>query len=707
MKLLKILGWALFGVVLLLVAGAIAAVIWFDPNDFRGRISTAVKEQTGRELTIAGDIKLRLFPWLGVNLSQVTMGNAPGFGAEPFAQIGEAEVTVRVLPLLMDQQVRAGTVSLKGLRLNLAVAADGKNNWDDLAAKDEAKPDEPESASKPVDLDIGGLKIEDAAVSFVDAQAKKSYKVENFELKTGKLTPKRPADVTMGLVANLSDPKLRAEIKMGTTVLADLEAKHYQLSKFKLDVTASGEPIPGGKQELALRGELDLDMTKGLMKLTEASLEAAGLRIATTIDGKNLSGDAPSFTGPISIASFSPRKLLDKLQIKIPEPADSSALTEASLTANLLAGSKSLTLSDLKLKLDQTNLTGQFKVRDFTTSALEFAFNIDAIDADRYLSAPSKEEANAKPGTKSDINKTEIPVDALDKLNANGTLSIGSLTLSGLKMTEVSFKVAAAKGQVKTQQLSGKLYGGDMASSVQMTPGARPGYAIKAKLTGVNAGPLLKDLADKDVLTGVGNFTLDVTSGGRTIGDARRALNGGVGFEFADGAVKGIDIGGLLRQGRALLRGEQAEASKGPVKTDFAELKGQGKFLNGVLTTDFLTAKSPAFRLEGEGSVDLVAEQINYLAKPTVVDSSKGQGGAEVANLKAIVIPIRITGSMYDPKYTIDVQEALKQQATDKLRGQYKKEEDKLKGKIGDELGRFLRRSAPPAEPAPVPAPAP
>src|SRR5688572_8918002 len=127
------------GVVLLLVVGAVAAAVaLFDPNDYRGKITAAVKKETGRELTL-GNIDLSVFPWLNVQLDNVSFSNAPGFGSQPMAQVTQAEVGVQLFPLLFDREMRVRTVRLEGLKLDLAKDASGKSNWDDLVKKEEEK----------------------------------------------------------------------------------------------------------------------------------------------------------------------------------------------------------------------------------------------------------------------------------------------------------------------------------------------------------------------------------------------------------------------------------------------------------------------------------------------------------------------------------------------------------------------------------------
>ena len=91
------------------------------PNDFREDVEKAVMDSTGRELTIEGDVSVQLFPWLAVEIGKATLGNAPGFGDEPFAELERAELSVQSWPLILERAVAVGTTEIDGLTLNLAV----------------------------------------------------------------------------------------------------------------------------------------------------------------------------------------------------------------------------------------------------------------------------------------------------------------------------------------------------------------------------------------------------------------------------------------------------------------------------------------------------------------------------------------------------------------------------------------------------------
>jgi len=75
---------------------------------------------------------------------------------------------------------------------------------------------------------------------------------------------------------------------------------------------------------------------------------------------------------------------------------------------------------------------------------------------------------------------------------------------------------------------------------------------------------------------------------------------------------------------------------------------------NGVAHNDDLTMKAPLFRITGSGDIDIANETINYIAKPTVVASLKGQGGADIDALDGLTIPVKITGTFSAPKYNMD-----------------------------------------------------
>ncbi len=76
--------WVIIGVttfIVLIIIAALCIPLFIDPNDYKDKISQAVQEQTGRELTMPGDIKLSISPSLKAifRLGNVNLASSQDF----------------------------------------------------------------------------------------------------------------------------------------------------------------------------------------------------------------------------------------------------------------------------------------------------------------------------------------------------------------------------------------------------------------------------------------------------------------------------------------------------------------------------------------------------------------------------------------------------------------------------------------------------
>jgi AsmA protein len=174
----------------------------------------------------------------------------------------------------------------------------------------------------------------------------------------------------------------------------------------------------------------------------------------------------------------------------------------------------------------------------------------------------------------------------------------------------------------------------------------------------VSISPLMVDAINNDMLSGTGTVNIDITTQGNTIGALKKGLAGNAALNLADGAIKGVDIAGSIREikNKVNVFKKETGADKSK-KTDFSELTATFDIKNGVARNEDLAMKAPILRLakgDSKGDIDIGNEKINYLAKPTVVKSLKGQGGADLDDLSGISIPVNITGTFAEPKYGMD-----------------------------------------------------
>ncbi|HVJ12239.1 MAG TPA: AsmA family protein, partial [Burkholderiales bacterium] len=283
-------------------------------------------------------------------------------------------------------------------------------------------------------------------------------------------------------------------------------------------------------------------------------------------------------------------------------------------------------------------------------------------------------------------------------INAKGRIQVGALEVRGLKLADVNAQLNAQNGRVTVAPHSAKLYEGSISGEVTVDANKNH-VSLKEQLQNVAVGPILRDFAQQDRLEGKGNITLDVTTAGQTVNAMKHALGGTAKVELRDGAIKGINLGEIIRKGRTMFGGGSQSAAQGQSaddktqKTDFSELSASFTIKNGVAHNEDLDAKSPLFRLGGAGDINIGTSSLDYLAKASIVATGQGQGGAERDRLAGLTVPVKLSGTFDDLKYQVDyramagqaakseVGEKVKERLEDKLKDE--KVRDKLKGLLG------------------------
>ena len=322
--------------------------------------------------------------------------------------------------------------------------------------------------------------------------------------------------------------------------------------------------------------------------------------------------------------------------------------TKASnVNIKLNADGEKLSLNPLSAKVDDSQINANLGIRQFSNPAYNFDIKIDKLDADKYITKSN--------GAKS-TGDTPIDLSALKKLNATGEANIGWLKLANVKTENVRLGLKAGDGIATLSPFSANLYNGSMSGTLRVDARATPSIAFKQNMKGVSVGPLMVDAIKNDMLSGTGTVNVDVTTQGNTVGTLKKGLMGNASLNLADGALKGVDIAGSIRdlKNKVNILGTKETSADKNKKTDFSELTATFDIKNGVAHNEDLAMKAPVLRLakgDSKGDIDIGNERINYIAKPTIVKSLKGQGGAELDSLSGIAIPIKITGTFSGPKY--------------------------------------------------------
>jgi AsmA protein len=459
---------------------------------------------------------------------------------------------------------------------------------------------------------------------------------------------------------------------------------------------------PGALSGARLEAPFEFDLATQRAALPALRLAALGIRAEAKVAAEQII-DSPAASGQLTVEPFVPRDVAATLGVTLPEMADPSALTKAALTTGFAVAADRAGVSGLKLQFDETTVSGDASVARFAAPVIRYALAVDAIDVDRYLPPPSTEpQPPATPAGAAAAGAAQLPLDLLRSLDIDGRLTVAKLKVSNLRSTDILFALKADKGLFRASPTRARLYQGSYeGTSVFDVRSDTPKLALQERLTGVQAGPLLEDFMGKAYVTGSANVSADVTAAGLDPLQVRKTLNGTAAFQFNDGAVMGINIAQKIREAVATAKGQPAPKEEAQ-QTDFAEVKGSVTVTDGLVRNKDLSAKSPLLRIEGEGSVNLVAETLDYLLQAAVVGTLEGQGGKELAEVKGLTIPVRIKGPFAEPKISVELDklleakakaaiEAEKKKAQEQVDKRLKEEEEKLKKGLEKELLKLFK----------------
>lgn len=499
---------------------------------------------------------------------------------------------------------------------------------------------------------------------------------------------------------NLAETKLVGDIDVAgfkkQNIKFNLNADKLDLNKLLGKSSAPAKSSTSNKPaDLSALKNMTLDGKLNIGSIVYDKYHVSGLNVAIKADGEklalsglNVKVDDSQIKGNVGISNFAKPLYtfdldidqvdVDKYAVAAPattsketssKPLDLSALkalnadggirigslkygkTKASnINIKLKADGEKLNVNPLSAKVDNSQINASLGVTQFSNPAFNFDVNIDRLDADQYITKTSN-------NTKS-TGDTPIDLSALKKLNATGEAKIGWLKLANVKTENVNIGLKANGGVATLSPFAANLYNGSMSGMLKVDARGTPNIAFKQSMKSVSIGPLMVDAINNDMLSGTGTVNVDVTTQGNTVSALKKGLLGNAALNLADGAIKGVDIAGSIRDIKnkvnVFKKDTGADKSK---KTDFSELTATFDIKNGVAHNEDLAMKAPVLRLakgDSRGDIDIGNEKINYLAKPTVVKSLKGQGGADLDELSGIAIPVKITGTFAEPKYGMD-----------------------------------------------------
>ena len=484
-KILAVIG----AVLVVLIAALLIIPSLIDWNGYKAQVSQAVRDATGRELVINGDLSMSLIPSPALSAEQVELGNAPGATDANMVTISEVRVSVAMMPLLTGN-VQVTEISLIDPVIAIETFEDGSNNlvFDPAQAKrsgpdagtittpEPATPSTENTPAAPTSGDDG------ASSDFSSA-----IQVDRLEVENATIIYRTPGSeeriegLTIGVSADSLNGPMDGEgyvFYRGIPLTFEFNVGQIsQTGPFPVSLKVGVDKVDGG---ISLGGKVDLSSDNpgfdGQIEGKFDDLRAAALRIA----GEG--ADIPDIAA---------------------KPFD--------LGGHITADAKSVTLNDLSIRFGETRGSGAIAIDQEPRMRADVALRFNQLDLDSILvladvgdgvKAPEADSASGSSSTdagKASDEAQSIPSQSSVKSgSANGPIIPADLTASidfevetliynQTPIHNARINAAIANSKVTLNEVSAGLPGGtDLAvfgsiSGEKSTPSAALSYEIASE----------------------------------------------------------------------------------------------------------------------------------------------------------------------------------------------------------------------------------
>ncbi len=694
---MRVLKWTVVAVLGLVVLAAIALAIFvatFDAARYKPLAIDWVKSRYDRTLAIDGPIELSVFPRLALSVKDVRLSE-PG-RADTFAQVAAADVALELMPLLR-REVRASRITARGVSLVYTRNAAGKSSVDDLlsspsSATPAAVPDAT-PAGLP-DIDIAGIDLQDVVLRVKDDLAGTAGTLTLARLKAGRIAAGVETAVELKARVDFTQPAVQGDVEGNTRVslrvpglgvgvgagagagagvpggagAADAGGKAASIAIGATRVAFSGTAagVKFGKAEIGFAGTQQVP--------AERRVDVQGLTLALDVTPAGLGAQSIQLEGT---ASGSPRQLAWNLAGKWSAPGNAGPVsTRGSFAPD--SGVVNAVVQLASLDVDALrNAGGGRKAAAVSVPVNASTGSASGAKSSEATAATPKATTTPTAATSSTLS-SDTPVDLSVAAALKGTVeaSVGTLVANRIRFSDMRVVLKGDGRTLDAAPFAAKVWGGQINGTARVQPAANR-LQLTAAATGIRIEQAMKDVSGRDTVHGTGRLDLALDTTGKTVDQFKQQLAGKASVQLRDAAVKGFNLAALGRQAKAALaqNRDAVEQARATEQTDFSEITASFAIANGVARSSDLAAKSPYLRVTGDGAVDIARSRIDYTAFVTVTDTSKGQGGAELAALEGVRVPVRLTGPLDAVQYQVQwsavgtsiAKEAVKAKLAEKL----------------------------------------
>jgi uncharacterized protein involved in outer membrane biogenesis len=605
------LGWALGGLLLVLVVAIGIGIALFDPDAQKPRIVEAVKQATGRDLAIKGRIGLALSLRPTIEIADATLSNPPGFSRPEMVSIGKLDLQLALLPLL-SRRIEIDRLVVTKPDVRLETDAKGAPNWVFTPAE---KPVATPSAaapggggkSEPVAFVIRTLRLDDSVFSYRNGKTGQLDVVQAKQIETSIAAIDAPLHLTAAFALQGTDVTLVADTGPLTRLTGQTPGGAWPV---KLALTAAGAKI-------------------GIDGTIANPLSGAGLAIAVNADIPDLAA-----LGKVAQMDL---------------PGLKALVLSAKVTDDPKGPTHGVALHGLKLTSSAGDMAGDLAVTFGPPAGLTGVLKSEKLDLDALVppAPPAAAVSSGKAGPSAPVAKSRwlipdrpLPFGQMQLVNANLQLKVGTLHFGGFDYKTIEAHALLKDGVLTLDPASADMPQGHVALTLTADAGkTAPPVHLTLRAPGIALAPLLAALGEPAYATGDLEILADLRGTGESPHAIASSLNGMLGLAMAGGSIDTKRIAGAGSRVLEAVNPQKGVGSASVLRCFALRLD----FEHGRGTAKAMTLGSALLNVDGTGSIDLGDETLALLLK-----SRASIGGT------ALTVPVKVTGPMAAPQTKVD-----------------------------------------------------
>lgn len=607
-KFLKIL----IGLVVLLVIAVAVFIYTFDANNYKPQIAELAESLVGRPVDIAGDVDISVYPWFGIKVTDLSIGNPDGFSKQALGKIGQFDIRIKLLPL-MNRHLDVDKLVLDKLVVEFERNAAGQNNWTGLLGSSDNR--DMEAAYGLNGLTVGGIEFTNSSFAWHDAVTGKQFNVSALNLSTQAVVDGQPLPVTVSAYVESNQPEWQATVNVNATLDFSGDYFGFDARNMKLVVKAL---LPGTKIEkisFAMIADSEVDISRETAKLSNTRMSIFGLVMSGNFNVENIFS-VPVIEGPLKVKSFEAQALAEQLGSSIPEMKNPNSLKNIELTARLSTDFNGLSLDEVSAIVDNSQVTGFLNINDLTNPVVRYEINVDKIKWDDYRVV--EEEADAK--------EIPLPLDLIRSTDLEGTLNIADVDIDNIKVSQFQVSSVIKDSLLKAIPVSMKIGESEVKATAQLDARTSPKFILAIKVNNVDAdasiNPFLRTIIGDDAprMEGILNADASVKASGESVMALKRSAQGTIKLKMGEISLQGIDLEHTSRavvadyanKNNFKTRASFVTENNPEQKTKFRSLSATLTIKDGKLYNNNLLLESDQANITGSGSLDFINSKLNY-----------------------------------------------------------------------------------------------